>query len=535
MKAPTALPMLAALPFLLLVACADRDAGTTATTEGAEAGGLAVYCALNQPDVLNPFVSSDRGAGDLRAVLFTPLVMYDSVGGFRPHLARSYTVSDDGRTLTFQLRDDVRWHDGQPVTAEDVVWTINAAADSLYPYPGRADLDDLEAAAAVNGQVELKFARPFAAGLEPFTRIPILPRHLLANLTPQEFQNAPYHREPVGSGPFRLAGRMADGAVQLDRVADFPEELGRPLLDRLILREVPEASAILIELSTGNVDACTVGSSIAADAAAGGNNVRAVSPVGALIIPLDNRKPPFDDARVRRALSAALDRTEIAHAVSTAATPARNYLPDAAARWRDTTITQPDDNVALAQALLDSAGWRIGPTDSIRRNAAGERLRFTITAPAPLQNVLTVVQAQLRRAGAEAELRFMEPSAFYGLLGSPDTRPPALAVVLSPDRIAIPDAYMDFHSRGEGNLASYSNAAADSILDRLQSVVPDDERARLYHALQRRIATDVPVLYTVHTPRMLAVRPRLRDVRLDANGPFANVAEWWIPASERRR
>jgi hypothetical protein len=194
-------------------------------------------------------------------------------------------------------------------------------------------------------------------------------------------------------------------------------------------------------------------------------------------------------------------------------------------------------SVAIVRGIAEGKRERQGHLRQHTLQPPAEALSRALATQAPPGTTWVAggVYRLVRRDFVWAELRFMEPSAFYGLLGSPDTRPPALAVVLSPDRIAIPDAYMDFHSRGEGNLASYSNAAADSILDRLQSVVPDDERARLYHALQRRIATDVPVLYTVHTPRMLAVRPRLRDVRLDANGPFANVAEWWIPASERRR
>ena len=301
------------------------------------------------------------------------------------------------------------------------------------------------------------------------------------------------------------------------------------------MREVPDASAILVELKTGGVDVCTVGSSIAADAAKAGNSIVPVAPVGALIIALDNSKAPFNDARVRRALSAALNRTEIAAAVSSAAKPARTFLPDASVRWRDASILQPDNDASLAGALLDSAGWRRGTTaDSLRTNAAGQTFGFTITAPAPFQNVLTVVQAQLRRAGADVQLRLLEPSAFFGLLGQPKSRPAAAAVIYTPERIALPDALPLFHTNGDFNIASYSNAQVDSILQRLKGVVPDEERAQGYHEIERHLATDVPVLFTVQTPRMLAVRSRMKDVRVDANGPFASAAHWWIPAGERR-
>lgn len=525
--------------FLLLlaaavVACSERAATDAAATDGVEPGGLAVTCMLSRPDVLNSFVSPERSAADLRPVLFTPLVLYDSVGGFRPHLARSWEWSDDGRTLRFVLRNDIRWHDGSPVTAEDVVWTLSIAADSAYGYLGRAELDEIQGAVVRDGGVEILFRAPSAAALEPLARLPILPKHLLDSIPAAGFQRAAYHREPIGSGPFRFAGRLPDGSVQLDRVPDYPEELGRALLDRVVLKEVPEASAVLVELSTGSADACVIGSSVAADAAAAGNRTIPIVPVGALAIAVDNRKPPFSDVRVRRALSAALDRAEIAHVVSPASSPARNFLPDASIRWRDTTLAQPDGDPGLAGALLDSAGWRLS-ADGVRRNAAGAPLQFSIVAPPPLQPLLTVVQAQLRRVGAQVDLQLVEPSTFVASLGDPERRPAVLAIIIVPDRIAVPDPHSDFHSTSEYNLSSYRKPAVDSIVERLQDAIPDDERASLYRELQRHIADDVPLIYAVYTPRVLAVRPRLRDVQVDANGPFTQIARWWIPSSERRR
>jgi peptide/nickel transport system substrate-binding protein len=519
---------------LFVIGCGDRE--TPAPVAGAsEAGGVAVYCAVNTADALNPFVSSDEAAADMRPLLYTPLVFYDSVGGFKPGLATSWTWSDDHRSLTLQLRQDSRWHDGQPVTAEDVVWTLNSAIDTAYGYWGRGELVDLESVRAVAGGVELRFRKPFAAGLEPLTKLAILPRHILASVPPASFRTAAYHQQPIGNGPFKFTGKLPDGSAKFDRVADYPEDLGRPLLNRIVVKEVPDASAILVELRTGGVDVCTVGSSIAGDAADAGNTIIPVTPVGALIIALDNSKTPFNDVRVRRALSAALNRTEIAAAVSRVAKPARTFLPDASVRWREASILQPDNDPAFAAALLDSAGWRRSTTaDSLRKNGAGQPLRFTISAPAPFQNVLTVVQAQLRRAGADVELRLLEPSAFFGLLGQPSTRPAAAAVIYTPERIALPDAAPLFHTNGDFNIASYSNPQVDATLERLMGVVPDDERAQSYREIERHLATDVPVIFTVQTPRMLAVRPRLREVRVDANGPFASAARWWIPAGERR-
>lgn len=521
---------------LAALACGgDRAPGAKAANGDERAGGVAVFCTVNTPDALNPFTSSDEAAADLRPVLYTPLVLYDSVGGFKPNLAKSWSWSADARVLRFAIRNDLRWHDGQPVTPADVVWTLNAARDPAYPYARRAELAQIAEVGSADSMVELRFTQPFAPGLEPFTGLPVLPKHLLDTVPAARFAQAPFHREPTGSGPFRFAGRLPDGSIKLDRFDGFPEDLGRARLNRIVLREVPDPPALLVQLQSGTADVCTVGSSIAADAAKAGSQIVPVAPVGALILSVDHRKPPFNDVRMRRAMSAALKRSDVASIVSQAATPARTFLPPEAVRWTDPRLLQPDADPALATALLDSAGWRGGAADGIRRNAAGQRLRFTLTAPAPLQRVLPVIQAQLRQAGIDVQLRLMEPSAFYGLLGNPDRRPEAIAVTFTPERVAVPDAYELFHSKGSMNIASYRNPAVDSILERLQAAVPDEERGRLYHAMQQNVAADIPIIYVVNAPRMLAVRSRLRDVHVDANGPFARAAEWWIPADQRDR
>jgi peptide/nickel transport system substrate-binding protein len=521
-----------AMLLVLVAACGER----TGSGSGERTGGIAVYCAGGVPGALNPFVTPDVAAADLRLLLFTPLVLFDSAGGPRPHLAAAWQWSDDRTTLTFTLRNDLQWHDGQPVRAEDAAWTLRIASDTLFAYGDRdefASLRDVQVQDSAN--IVLTFAAPFVAELEPFAALPILPRHLLENVPPADFAKAPYHREPVGSGPFRFAGRLPDESVQLDRVPEFPEDLGRARVDRIVLRAIPEPSVQLTELQTGGVDACIMGSSRARDVEATGTaRALLIPPLIAYAIPLNLRKPPLDDVRVRRALSAALDRAEIAAALSPVAKPARTFLTADAARWIDASLLQPDNDSAYAALQLDSAGWStIGP-DGIRRNARGQPLRIELVAPQALRASLTVVEAQWRALGVGTDLRFMEQSAYVGTIRNEQTRPAAMALSFVPDRIAHPDPSALLHSAGPSNLTSYRNAETDSLLLQLNKVLQDAQRAEIYRGLQRRVAEDVPILYLLNSSRILAVGPRLQDVRVDLNGPFSNAAEWWIPADRRR-
>lgn len=524
--------------FLLPLACAEgpRSAVGGGGADAERAGGVAVVCANSLPDALDPFVSPDIIAADLRLLLFTPLVLFDSAGDLRPYLATDWEWEDEQRQLRLRLRGDVRWHDGQLVTAEDVAWTVLAAADSTYAYPSGDFSGVRDAVVRDSTTIEVLFHEPFTAGLEPFTQLPILPRHLLAGVAADAFARDPYHRAPVGSGPFRFAGRTADGALQFDRFADFPEALGRPLLDRVVLRGVPEASSIMIELQTGNIDLCVTGSSLARDVTnTPGLSAVPLPPSGVQVIQLSTGVQPFTDARVRRAFSAALRRADLAASTSPLVRPARTYLPAGSERWADSTLLQPDANPVLAAALLDSAGWSTLGTDGVRRNAAGEPLRFTIVAPPPLSSLLTVIQSQLREVGMQAELRFMEGAAFVGTIRNPAARPAAMALSLVPDRFVLPDPSGQLHSRGGANFTGYADPGTDSLLARLEQVIPAEERGAIYHELQRRVAEQAPLIYTLYFPRLLAVGSRLEDVQSDLNGAFTSVTRWWIPPDERRR
>jgi peptide/nickel transport system substrate-binding protein len=513
----------------LSAAACDRGADPGAAAE--RAGGTAVVCIQGAPERLNPFVSPDLSAADLLPVLYTPLVLYDGAGGFRPHLATEWAWSDERRALRLHLRRDVRWHDGEPVDAEDVAWTLRRAADPDYGYYNGVDFAPLESV-EVLGEVELeiRFRQPYVLGLEPFAVLPILPRHVLDGMPPDEFQRADYHRAPVGSGPFRFTGRAVDGMLRFERAETFPPELGAPGLDRLVIRPIPEPTTVAIELETGGVHLCVTAVALASELQRTGRiQLHALEPAQISALPLNTRRPPLDDPRVRRALSASLHRSDIAASVSPLARPARSLLP-VESPWLDPELGQPDARPELAAELLESAGWRTGP-DGIRQDADGRPLRFTIVAPQTFRDALVRIQSQFRDVGVAVDLRFMEWAAYVGLITG-DDRPDAMALGLA-DRLIAPD-YSDLLGSGGGmNLAYYSSVAADSVLARLTVAADPGERGELYRELQRRIAEDVPIVYYGASPRLAAIGPRLTGFRPDLNGPFASVSEWRLTDARR--
>jgi peptide/nickel transport system substrate-binding protein len=512
----------AAIIAVMAAGCASDD------NERGARGGTAVVCLQREPAGLNAFASMDVLSADLTHVLFTPLVRYDERGAIQPWLATSWTWSPDHRSVTVNLRDDVRWHDGQPVTAEDVVWTIQTAANPDFGYWLIEDFTGFETA-EVRGPhaVELRFSEASPIGLEGFVALPILPRHLLADIPAADFRSAPYNREPVGSGPFRVAGRATSGDLILERFADFPEELGVPALDRLVLRPVPELSTQLVELRTGVTHGCVMGASAADQVAQGGDLTTVVlgRPTVA-VMPLRNDRAPFDDVRVRRAVSAAIDRAEIARVISSAARPAANFLPPDSP-FREDSLSQVNANHELAGALLDSAGWSLnGSRDGIRRNAGGQPLMFTMFGPQSYESHLTAVQAQLRRVGMDARITLLEGSSYFAMIDDPETRPVAMAVGVAPTKVHYFDPYPELHSEGYGNLSVYQSAGVDSLIHALRGATEELAQRRVYQALQRSVARDVPYIYTIYIPRLFVHGPALEGVSGGPGGPFSSIIDW---------
>ncbi|NIW35198.1 MAG: hypothetical protein GWN32_01035 [Gemmatimonadetes bacterium] len=521
-----------------LLGCGGEPAERPVEAIGEEerAGGTAVVCTQNAIESLNTFTSPDLGAADVRLLLFTPLVLYGEGAEYRPYLASGWDWEDGKRTLSFRIRDDLTWHDGRPVTADDVAFTVELAADPEYAYPSGSDFAGIDEVAVIDSvTVEIRFGQPQVGGLEKFIWLPILPRHLLGDVPAAEFSHAEYHQAPIGSGPFRFSQRRSDGSLLFERYDPFPGELGDPYLDGLLIRTITEPFVIQAEMVNGSVDLC-VTDAVLSERIGDSDRLSVITlePSRTLVLPLNTLRPPLDDARVRRALSAGLDRTEIAVAMAPAARPARSPLPESSP-WFDPELVQPDADPAYAGASLDSAGWRLNGGD-VRRNAGGEALAFELLAPQGAEGWLTVAQAHWREIGVTLELRFMEWASYVGVLEDPARKPDIMALSFSPEKIYTPDSelYAEFHSQGFANLGSYSDPAVDSLIERLRSSVDPEKRQEIYRRVQRRVAEDVPMIFTVYVPRLEIVGPRLRDVTADLNGPFSTVTEWWIPPRLRR-
>jgi peptide/nickel transport system substrate-binding protein len=288
-----------------------------------------------EPGHLNPLVSTSGIATDLQHLLFMPLNAFGPPPEFdlRPILADHWEISDDRKTVTYFLRQDVVWHDGVPTTAKDVKFTYDMMIQPDLPYPQKQKLRLVEACEVVNEwTVRFHFSEP---SWEPIfdTQFFVVPEHVLASVPPADMVTSSFSRKPVGNGPWKFVEWTRGQQIVLEANEAFAS--GRPGFDRLVLRVVPEATTLLTELKTGSIDVYHRLPSvryreIANDPAF---EVHRVPDRTYVYLGWNLRDPKYQDVNVRRALTMAIDRWAILDAFRDgfgtviAPPPLAQYLP----------------------------------------------------------------------------------------------------------------------------------------------------------------------------------------------------------------
>lgn len=544
---------------LLLAACAEgeaeRGAGAASdqVPQAERYGGTAVVLLAQDLQPLNPLTADLRPNLQLHQfMLFTPVLRYDRELNALPGLAERWDtvrVAPDTLQLTFHLRRDVKWHDGTPTTAEDVLFTFDRTKEATTASPNGTMLEFYSPRAERVDSFTVRFrVRASPSFLVFWMTRPPVPKHLLQDAPPEAMRRHPFGAtRVVGNGPFRFVRRVPGQEWVFEANPDHPQALGgRPYLDRLVFRVVPDATGRLTEVLTGAADVSAVPPAHAAqvgrapelrlhDFAEGAWNY----------IGWNLRVPLFQDARVRQALALGLDRQEIANAVANGPAEAGGSTVTPL-HWAydadDPDLTLPYDP-ARAGRLLEEAGWRDRNGDGIRENAAGQPFRFVLKFPSgsdAIKDAAVISQAQLRRIGVETVLREVElKSLIHQLEGRVDARGERVrdyqAVILGwVDGPFFKDDSPYLHSRSSMNETGFSNPRADSLMDSLRVTLDRRAALPLWREYQRVLAREQPYTVLYYPNSLWAVRERLHGVEMDARGFLSSVARWWIPPAQRR-
>ncbi len=519
-------------------------AGTAAPGDAPRVGGTYTEALVGRLSRLNPLFDHINPADrDVNRLLFRGLLRFDARGLPQPDLAEAWGISKDGKIYNLALRRNAVWHDGTPITAQDVLFTVDLMRREDLPVdPNRRALwQQVEVSALDDYTVQFVLPEPFAPFLDYLT-FGLLPKHIWETIPPGQMVDADPNLTPIGNGPFRFdhflvhEGRVT--GVVLRAFDDF--YLGRPYLDEFIFRYYDAPTAALAAYDTGEVLGLAEITPEILDAALAKptlNFYTARLPRLTLVLfNLQQNQAPFlAEATVRRALLMAINRERIIkrvlHGQGLVAdspifpgtwaynpqTPRVPYDPDAAAR------------------LLDEAGYT-RQEDGLRAKD-GTLLRFTLSHPNTATH--TAMAQEIQRAWARIGVQVtLQPLPYDTLLHDrlePRTYQAAL-VDMDFSRTPDPDPYVFWHQaetdRDGQNYSGWEHQQASTLLE-LARVTPDlDKRTRLYYNFQQIFAEELPALPLFYPVYTYAVDQQVKGIRLgpvfDRSDRFNQVTDWYL-------
>ncbi|HEV7590458.1 MAG TPA: ABC transporter substrate-binding protein [Longimicrobium sp.] len=540
-------PILPVLLLLALGACtADTHSApaTAVVPDSARYGGTLVIGAASDIGDIDPLTWNVQNALYMQeSVLFTPLIAYDSTLKPVPRLARSWEVNADTTLLTFHLRDDVWWQDGVRTSAHDVKFTYDLLRNpktgyiysGLWTFYGEAEAPD-----SFTFRIHLK---PHAEFLDVWRTLAPVPEHVLRGVPPERLAGHPFGtRRPVGNGPFRFVSRRAGQEWVFAANPRWPKELGgRPYADRLVYRVVPEPATLLTELETGAIDLYPGMPPQFAPRVRESTRARLVDypDLSYEHIIWNTRRRPFDDARVRRAMTLAIDRAGLVRAVRSGYARVANSTVSPELWMHDPAAGAGlGYDTAAARRLLAEAGFADRDGDGVLEAADGRPLRFTLKVPHGNRergDIAEIVQSDLRKAGVAMELREVEFNTLIAQISDPRKRDFDAVIVGWKPEFHLDDSDLYACSKRDQPLtwSGYCDPEADRLMDSVQIVADRAAALPLWRRYQALIARDQPVTLLYFSNRLVGVNRRVHDVHLDARGDWVGIDRWWITPGMR--
>lgn len=435
----------------------------------------------------------------------------------RPHLATSWTVSEDGKVYRFTLRDDVRWHDGQEFSSRDVWYTLGRIHDRQTPMePFRTDLvnEFHQVDPLTPREVRITLARPNSYLVDHLCDLPILPYHLLGRSVTK---GHPLSRRPVGTGPFRFGSWIRSKEIRLVRNDRY---WGRvPEVREVVFRWIPDPAKALTDLKRGVVDVLPeVSRQHYPDQLTAWARRRFAEvwfdPPGFRMILWNTRNPILSDFRVRRAFTMLINRERIIKDVYRGlARPAVGPFWHPGGLGDSTLEPWPFDPVR-ARNLLDNAGWRDRDGDKIR-DLNDIPMRLTLLRPVVstvMDDELKVIAAEWKRSGVELEAVQTGWPQMLQLLRSGKFMAAAMAWEGRPAE----DLSLLFHSAGSRNFGKMGSLAIDRLISQMRVALSSKRRAEYSQALERALWASQAVAF-LHGPRVvMLVHRRFADVQVSS-------------------
>jgi len=505
-------------------------------------GDTRIEASIGNVSGLIPNLTSDSASHEVGNFMYNGLITLGRNLEIVPELAKSWEFSKDCLTLDFTLNEGVKWHDGKPFSASDVVFTFETTMDAKTPSPYKSDFQDVDKVEARGpNQVRVTYKRPYAKALQSWS-LAMLPRHLLEQWVKDgKLREAPQNwTAPVGTGPYRFKEMKSGDKVVVVANQDYFK--GPPRMARIVYRIIPSQATIFLELKAKSVDVASLTALQYArqteyPAFEKAYNKFRYPGTGYTYLGFNLKDPRFADRRVRRAFAHAINKQELLDGV------VLGLGREASGPFRPGTWAENPDVKGLpydpkrAVALLAEAGWK-------ERNGDGllvkDGVPFTFELLTNQGNderkkVAEIIQAKLREIGVGVEIRMLEWAA---LLKEHIKKRQFQAIILGWGTSPDPDQYVVWHSSQMGpdqlNHISYANPDADALLEAGRSSCVQADRVRYYRRLHQVLADDQPLVFLYWRDSLPVVASRIHGILPGPAGIGWNFTDWFVPKQLQR-
>jgi peptide/nickel transport system substrate-binding protein len=528
------------LPIIFVTACDKAPSGDKPheLNAGQPAyGDIMVRGDIGDASNLIPLLASDSPSHNIAGLVYNGLVKYDKDMKIIGDLAESWDISAGGLVITFHLRRGVKWHDGQPFTAADVLFTYQVTVDPKTPTAYAGDFMKVKKAEVLDAYTfRVTYDKPFAPALISWGNA-VLPRHLLFG---KDITKSPLSRHPIGTGPYKLKEWIAGQKIVLISNTDYFE--GRPYIDGYITRIIPDTATMFLELRAQGIslmDLTPLQYTRQTENNLFKENFNKYSYLGFKYVYLgyNLKNPLFTDKRVRQAISYAINKEEIISGVLLGlGKPATGpYKPGT---WAyNSNVKIYNYNPQKARQLLSDAGWKDTKGTGILEKD-GKPFIFEIVTNQgndTRQKCAEIIQRQLKEIGITVKIRILEWAAFVNDF---ITKRRFDAVILGWSISLDPDAYDVWHSSKtapeELNFMSYNNPAADEMLEKGRSTFDQNQRKKYYDRFQEILAEDQPYTFLYVPEELIIISNRFRGIDPAPIGLDYNFIKWYVPQGEQK-
>lgn len=543
--APTVSSLVTSLLAGLLVACGSGD---KAPADSGTVGGSLIIVQPAEPATLFPPSTNSTDALPIVNAIFDKLaeigpdLSVNGDAGYSPRLASSWTWATDSLSIAFALDPKARWHDGQPLRADDVRFTFAAYTSDTVGSDIKSLLGNIDSVSVRDSLTAVFwFKRRLPQQFFDATyHMYIMPSHLLSGLEMSALTSAPFGRAPVGTGRFRFV--TWEPGVRVEVRSDTANARGRAKLDRITWSFTKDFGAATVKLFAGEADFYEAIRPDDIPQVERAEHLRLESvpmlQYGMLAYNLRSRTtkgaphPIFGDLRVRRALGMAVDREKMVRntlesmgLVALANAP-RVLIPDTV------SLKQLRYDTAAARALLDSAGWTLAPGDSVRRK---DGIPFAFEIMAPQSSVgrsryAVLLQEQLRPFGVNVSVRVLDGMAMGELVQSNKFDAWVHIWGMTPGRLGMGQVWS---SDGSANMQGYASTTFDALIDSAFTAFNPDRSKVIWTRVFQQLLDDQPgiLLYEPRAP--VAIHKRIRTTPWRADAWYADLADWTVDPMQR--